>query len=223
MAPLLWADLTSKWNTSVYVVDASEWGVGACRADLPLFDVQRLGRMNERWRFRSEAAILGARGHTALAAGSSLIGVTGDVVERLRVTQMRRLAEQQGGCERRPAAEWEGVAPALLDRDWRVVGRKEWSKQETMPVLEARGVLYAVKHGLRTLANHGTRLVVLGDSLSAAGDISKGRGQARGLLRVAQQLGALLLSTGTQLRYRWIPSERNPSDGPSRGWWRRLN
>ena len=37
------------------------------------------------------------------------------------------------------------------------------------------------------------------------------------MLRVTQKLGAILLAANVTLRVRWIPSELNVSDGPSRG------
>ena len=56
--------------------------------------------------------------------------------------------------------------------------------------------------------------LILSDSISAVCALEKGPGRAHKMRRVAQQIGALTLA---MFSYRWIPSEWNVSDGPSRG------
>ena len=55
------------------------------------------------------------------------------------------------------------------------------------------------------------------DSMAALGVISKGRSSSPPLLRLARQLAAYCISFGFLLYPRYIPSEINPADGPSRG------
>ena len=86
-----------------------------------------------------------------------------------------------------------------------------------MPVLEAEALLYGVRHLMRSVANLGSKLLVIVDSISASLATTKGRSSADGMLSVTRRLGALLLATGSLLRSRWIASELNPADGPSRG------
>ena len=64
------------------------------------------------------------------------------------------------------------------------------------------------------------RHVILSDSMTAACAFSRGRAHTWELRRVCQQFGALCLATGAQVTVRWIPSEWNPSDCPSRGGWK---
>ena len=53
--------------------------------------------------------------------------------------------------------------------------------------------------------------------MSAICALDRGRGKSFGLRRVTQQVGALVLGSGSSCCFRWIPSEWNPADGPSRG------
>lgn len=86
-----------------------------------------------------------------------------------------------------------------------------------MPVYEALATLHAVKHFLRNTDNHGHRLLVLTDSMTAALSYDKGRAHSHRLRRVLEQFSALALATGLSVRTRWIPSEWNPADRVSRG------
>lgn len=58
--------------------------------------------------------------------------------------------------------------------------------------------------------------MVLSDSMSAVLAISKGGSSARALNRVCRQLAAILLATNMFVSLRWLPSELNPADLPSR-------
>eukprot|EP00959_Pyramimonas_sp_CCMP1952_P251431 5254076-Pyramimonas_sp.AAC.1 len=56
--------------------------------------------------------------------------------------------------------------------------------------------------------------------MSVAGAVSKSRSGSRAMLHVTQSIAALSLATGSSLHCRWLPSEWNSADGPSRGRWR---
>lgn len=100
-----------------------------------------------------------------------------------------------------------------------LAGRRSISLEATggMPVLEGRATLHAIKHVLGRQSGFSKRHLVLSDYMSAIGAIGKGRGKTFGLRHVTQQIGALLLGSGSSVNLRWIPSEMNPADGPSRG------
>ena len=59
-------------------------------------------------------------------------------------------------------------------------------------------------------------MLVLTDSMVTLGAASKGRSSAHPLLRLCRQLLPLQLILELRLFLRYIPSEVNPSDGPSR-------
>ena len=100
-----------------------------------------------------------------------------------------------------------------------LAGRRSISLEATggMPVLGGRATLHAIKHVLGRQSGFSKRHLVLSDYMSAIGAIGKGRGKTFGLRHVTQQIGALLLGSGSSVNLRWIPSEMNPADGPSRG------
>lgn len=106
-----------------------------------------------------------------------------------------------------------------VNRSWVTTGMHRWRRPLTLPVAEARAALYAVKHSLRACGSFGKKHVILSDSMTATLAISRGRSKHYHLRRVCQQVAALALCTGSQFFLRWIPSEMNPSDNPSRGTW----
>ena len=62
-----------------------------------------------------------------------------------------------------------------------------------------------------------SKVLIISDSLSALGALSKGRSSRPAMLRVARQLAAIGLGLGLRLVGRYVRSEMNWSDGPSRG------
>ncbi|CAE6938118.1 HET-E1 [Symbiodinium sp. CCMP2592] len=90
-------------------------------------------------------------------------------------------------------------------------------------VLEARGLLLAVKWALRSKRNFNRRIVVLVDAKAVLGAATKGRTSAPVIRGVLRKLAALLLSTNSLLRLVYVPTEHNPADAPSRGRRRRPN
>ena len=90
-------------------------------------------------------------------------------------------------------------------------------KNESMPIYEHRAGLAAAKHIVRSLDSHHHNHLILGDSMCVALCEEKGRSSEFRMRRVCMQMCALSLATGSTFKFRWIPSELNPSDGLSRG------
>lgn len=63
---------------------------------------------------------------------------------------------------------FSSVPYSVVGREWAVVGRYKWKKQESMPVLEAKSTLHAKKHILRSSQRHRQKHVILTDSMTAA-------------------------------------------------------
>ena len=204
--PLIRRDLTAEWSQRVYAVDASEWGMGCTYSNIPQESVRHLGGFCERWRFK-DPEISRARAHIFLDPEGDCESFSEEV--ELDPTDPR------GGA----ITDFEAVPFEAVDRQWHVNGRHRWHKASSMPVNEARATLFAVKHLLRSVRNFGQRHVVLSDSMTSTCAFSRGRAQSYELRRVCQQYGALCLVSGAQITVRWIPSEWNPADMPSRGGW----
>ena len=218
LLPLIWRDLSSEWSEQVTAVDASNWGLGATTADFSAAEVKQLGQFSERWRFESET-FSKPRG-TAFGVGVTETTDEAEAVQWASASGEPAATAQvplDFGLGRKDESFFKPVPFEAVDRSWKVVGRYKWKRQEGMPVLEARATLFAIKHALRNVENVGKRHLVFSDSMSAICAIDKGRGKTRGLRRVTQQIGSLLLATGSMLGLRWLASEMNPADGPSRG------
>ena len=83
--------------------------------------------------------------------------------------------------------------------------------------LEAGGVRLALRWYLRSVARHGTRMVLLVDAQAVLGAVSKGRSSSASLRREIMRIAALQLVGGLLLKLVYVPSEVNPADAPSRG------
>lgn len=217
LCPLLWRDLALPWDTEVTAIDASTWGLGATTAQFSTDEVSEYGRFSERWRFEHDSfSKLRSSAFGVDVAGeddgfSAAVWATGDVSENHHQTPIRVVPGK-------PLHEvFQQLPFSAVDRKWQVVGRHKWKKIEAIPVLEARASLYSVKHALRSVAGFHRRHLVLSDSISAVCALDRGRGKSYRMRRVTQQVCALTLASNTVFSYRWLPSEWNPSDGPSRG------
>ena len=198
ICPLIVQNLQTPWSEKILSVDASEWGLGVCEADTSSTSNRELGSFSERWRFRESKSSL-ARNFAFMED-----------------EKIRGVIDLDGAFEEDEVevfGHFSSVGYDIVDRPWSVVGRYQWRKQESMPVLEARSTLHAVKHILRSSGRHRQKHVVLTDSMTAALAFSKGRAKTQLLRNVVQRVSALCLSTGSTVFLRWIPS----SDSPSRG------
>jgi len=103
-------------------------------------------------------------------------------------------------------------------RRWREAFRCRWRKGgEHNNVLEMHSALQAVRHCVRTRSHWGMIILVITDSLVVLGALGKGRSRSRALLRLCRRMAGLLLATGCTLYLRYVETDRNPADGPSRG------
>lgn len=196
--PLIRQDLRSGWGSQLYCVDASERGLGVCAAEATVDECQKLGRYNERWRYRSKTTC-NARSYVIEEQAEANLGILqhGDP-----------LADDGDIANGKSFVQ---VPFSSVNRSWLMVGRHRWNYEESIPVYEARAILHAVRHIMRHVHNFGCRHVILSDSMTAILCFSKGRAHAHRLRRVVQQVSAYLLATGSNLVVRWIPSEWNAS------------
>ena len=149
LVPLLGRQLDAEWSSRVYVTDASLWGRGVCVGNREPEKVAEAGRINERWRFRRDA-------EAEVALGHHLGEVAGEVGPGAG-----------GSCK--PIEEEMHAGP------WRTVSAGRWQREETMPILEGRSLVWALRHRLRSSASFGQRCLFLTDSLTQALALSKGR------------------------------------------------
>ena len=73
-----------------------------------------------------------------------------------------------------------------------------------------------LRHLARSRANWSRRVLILTDSMATLGAIGKGRSSVPSFLRLCRHISAISLGFGMLPYMRYIPSELNPADGPSR-------
>lgn len=101
---------------------------------------------------------------------------------------------------------------------WRTIISRRWYRlDEHINCYEIRAVAAALKwHINHSHDTIGYRLLILSDSQVAIGSIMKGRSSSFRLLVPLRGIAALCLATGTHLDLRYVPTDINPADAPSR-------
>ena len=207
--PLLVADLRRPWTTTVTATDASPEGWGVCEREADLQQVQAIGKWQERWRFRRldpsewkprERAVGGNPFTDAHTVKGSL-----DMVDELDQYTVN--------------VGFPEVPQSFLDKDcWSTVSMGRWKHHtEHITLKEGRALVLALRRLSRAQRHRGRRHLVLLDNMALCFAVNKGRSHNFGLLRILQQIGSIGLASSISVRARWIASETNIADGPSRG------
>ena len=91
------------------------------------------------------------------------------------------------------------------------------SKTEHNTISEMRAVHQALKHYVGSFQNWHTRFIILSDAGAAIGAFSKGRSSSHLANSLCRRVCVLCCVADIRVYLRWIRSEHNPADGPSRG------
>ena len=92
-----------------------------------------------------------------------------------------------------------------------------WLHEEHNNLLEARTAVGLMRHLSRDPSAWGQRVLAFTDSLVGLGILTKGRSSVRPLNHLCRRAAAISLAFRIRVAWRWVPSEHNYSDGPSRG------
>ena len=188
------------WSAVVSATDSSEYGYGVCERKLDVPLISRTARTCEQWRFAVEGAV-------KARANALKLDPNCDCPPDTELYQEARVHERN----------FEEVHPYILrPADWHVVFKGEWQHQENILRTEGRALVSGVRHHLRCRRFAGCRHLYLVDNLALALACCKGRGSSHLSNRTCQQLCALALVGDCKFYVRWIPSERNCADRPSR-------
>lgn len=209
IVPLLVASLRRPWSETVTCTDASPVGYGICQAVFDIDTVDSIGRWQERWRFRRLPPSEWAPRRRAMGAD-----VVGDVATVTGNAPFHDESDLYVHNESFPEVPSGLMNPHL----WRTKKMGKWSnKAEHITLKEGRALVIAVRRIARASKNRGKRHLFLVDNLALALAINKGRAHSYALLRIAQQIASIALAGQLTIRVRWVYSEINVADGPSRG------
>ena len=104
---------------------------------------------------------------------------------------------------------------------WHTVLMGRWrDASEHITLKEGRALILALRRLARN-QNSRNRKQILVDNMALAMTSCKGRATNYGMLRIMQQAAAISLAGNSSYRLRWVASELNVADGPSRGQIRR--
>ena len=210
--PLFIRNLAAPWAEQVSCSDASPTGYGGVCKRFSIAKVKEAASFSERWRGKLGSAS-GARADWGLSSRSVPAGP-----EQAHREQLVEDATSDDWHEAgNPDLECLLLDSCFLDTGWSVFASHSWSDTPSMPEAESRAFAFAIKRLFHTHHNIGHRHLILGDSLTAIFAICKGRSSARGLAPQLRCIAAHLLGTGTYVYARFLPSEVNHADGPSRG------
>lgn len=209
LLPLGVMSMRAPWDPHPLCTDASLSGYAVMESVHGAQVAAEHGRHDERWRFRRQEGSKVAPRVQALS--------TADVFEDPRTVKPDFDGEISGDLEVEPL--FPDVSKKFLqEEDWHLLWNSRMVHPEPIHLIEARSILAAVKHRARDLHRHGHRILVLNDNMGVVLSIQKGRSSNYGLLRLIRRISSHCLATGIRLQVRWIPSELNVSDGPSRQW-----
>ena len=108
--------------------------------------------------------------------------------------------------------------PLACSDEWVTQFATHMQHPEHITLLEARGTMQAIRHKLRTSKNFGMRHLHLGDNLGMVLAYDRGRAKSVPLLICCRKAAAYSVAGNCFFTHRWIPSEWNAADGPSRQW-----
>ena len=209
MAALLdvcFADLRRPWSQEVTASDASLSGTAVCSSIWRVQDVQHVGRQRELWRFRASDGADRARDHVNKLdpfADFDTVKASSDSPRSQDHFQLN--------------LDFLEVDPKLLQpENWVTNFAARMTLPEHITLLEGRGVIQALRHRARSTMAFSKRLVHLNDNLGMTLAFDRGRAKNKALLFQCRRSAALNISIDTESHFRWIPSELNIADTPSR-------
>ncbi|CAE7502120.1 unnamed protein product [Symbiodinium sp. KB8] len=207
IAPLLVGNLRRPWSIRVTCTDASPFGYGIVERDLPEETVRAIGRWNERWRFKRLPVAEWRPRDRALGLSS---------IDDLDTARRPQHVVEQSHVYMEDDS-FDEVPFHLMKPDaWSTAKMGLWGdSSEHITLKEGRAFVLSMRRLCRDQGQRGKRCCMFVDNLALAMCISKGRAHNYNMLRICQQYSALTLAC--DMRVRWVPSEVNPADGPSRG------
>ena len=236
MLPLWFSDTQREWSSDLYATDAEganavdAGGYGVCRRFIGRDEAASIGRVAESWRYDVNEYISARERALAddqeVREREAILGVS--AVSRRGAFRTRPPTAPEGGLEEVEDAvrspSFAQVPRWVTKRDgehcgsgsWGIVLRGRYSRRCDILRGEGKALVLGVRHALRAQRSRGRHILMLTDNLSLALGVQKGRGSSPNINATCRELCALSLYANIRLHVRWIPSEHNPADAPSR-------
>ncbi|CAK0885505.1 unnamed protein product, partial [Prorocentrum cordatum] len=215
LVPLLSGNFGRPWSTSALATDASGSGWGVMEAGFDGKDVKEIGGWNERWRYERAPPSEWAPRRRAPAA--ELDPLVDPVTSEAGPWDLDVLGGAPSKFAWRPrAADPEIPKAAILGRSWKCWRAWRCRLEEPIGNKEGRAVIRGMSLELLDPCQHRKRRLVLVDNFGVPLCFSRGRAASFGLLQLVRRLAPLSIAAGAWVALRWIPSECNPADEPSR-------
>ena len=207
----LHSDWTRPWNTYVTASDASLTGFGIVSSVWSVDEVSEVGRCQERCRFKR----LGS--HSARDSALANAGFIRDKATlewRAGFMEADEYLAQHGWVLNSGFSE---VPAYLLHKDrWTPRLWGKWSYQAGILELEARALVKSLRRIAMSVFGHDVRQLCLTDNMSVCLAFDRSRARNYPLLRQIRIFGAYCLARNIVCTIRWVPSELNNADEPSR-------
>ena len=201
-------DIRRGWSGEVTCSDASLSGIAVCKRSLSA-DVQRkFGLVKENWRYKSSIPT---------KPRDSAFSALDPFSDPETVKPLNPVEKKPDPFEL--DVNFEEIQEDILDSsEWHECFAVHMQYPEHITLLEMRGIVAALRHKLRSVSEFGRAHLHFSDNMAATLLCSKGRSGNYGMLSAARRLACLLLASDSLLAVRWVPSERNVADLPSRRW-----
>ena len=205
------ADWWRPWNSLVCCSDASTTGYGVCTSHWRLEDVRKVGRQKERSRFKR------CDNHPARESALTSAGFIRDELTGAWKAGNLSTEDYLNLSGWKLDQSFEEVPARLLRKQlWQPKLWGKWRFNEGIIILEARAAVKAMKRIAMSRYGSQTRQLFLLDNMSLTLALERSRSRQYGLLRQVRVFNAYCIARGIQPSFRWIPSELNSSDEPSR-------
>ncbi|CAE7489577.1 unnamed protein product, partial [Symbiodinium natans] len=207
----LHADWARPWNTYVTATDSSLEGFGVVSSHWQQHEVASAGRNLERARFRKQGS------HSARTSALTAAGFVHDEATdqwKAGWLDSPSYLEHTGWAL---AQEFKEIPGYLLQADrWTPRLWGKWQHSAGILELEARALVKGLKRIAMSTFGHDVRQLLLTDNMSVCLSFDRSRARSFSLLVQIRKFAAYCLARNIYCVVRWVPSELNSADKPSR-------
>ena len=200
------SDMRKPWCPVATVSDACLSGTAVASLHSTAAIVSEIGQCREMWRFKTREPLNRARDCVlALDPFKDVETVkpgNHEPVDRFQLNLDFQHVPEKFAC----SSEWQTQFACRM------------SFPEHITILEGRATLQAMRHKLRSSKYFGYKHLHCGDNLGMVLSYDRGRAKSVPLLICCRKAAALCVAGDCVFTHRWLPSEWNAADGPSRQW-----